>query len=75
MEDIFIFGKLHVILQTEDITMYDNGITIHVKGDVIFHQNPNDVIILEGGDQIIEDIFDKYKICNLIAFSNKFGTK
>ena len=75
MKDIYVFGTLHIITRHRQAELHNSGITIHVKNDVIFHFNPNDVIILEGGDQIMEEPFEKDKIHNVIAYSNKFGKK
>ena len=75
MKDIYVFGKLHVITDTLRFELHNEGIEIHVKEDVIFHTNPNDVIILQGGDQIMEDLFNKQKVRNIIAYSNKFTKK
>ena len=76
MKDIYVFGKLHIVTTNRHAwVMTGDGIDIHVKDDVIIHRNPNDVIILEGGDQIMENPFDKQKINDIIAFSDKFTKK
>ena len=73
MKDLFIKGNLHLpndknefLFLADQLT--DSGITIHVKGDVYFH-NMDDDFIFSKDDRCIENIFTKYKIKDIIAYS------
>jgi len=70
MEDLLITGNLHIY----DILLTDfnpKGIEVHVEGDVFLHQKEDDFTYPES-DRFIENIFDKYDVKDIIAYSPKF---
>ena len=69
MEDMFVHGNLHLVGRDVPFTeLHDDGIMIHVKGDVFFHTIDDDFIFSKE-DVCIENVFDKYKIRDIIAYS------
>ena len=69
-KEILVNGNLHIY----DVLLNQfkpEGTTIHVEGDVFIHQKEDD-FIYPSSDKFIENIFDKYDIKNIIAYSTKF---
>ena len=70
MEDILINGNLHIY----DVLLNQfkpEGTTIHVEGDVFIHQKEDDFIYPKT-DTFIENLFEKYDVMDIIAYSAKF---
>jgi len=69
MKDLFIKGNLHIPAgNLWHSPLYDDGITIYVKGDVFFHTIDDDFIFSKD-DMCIENAFEKYHIKDIIAYS------
>ena len=69
-ENILVKGNLHIY----DVLLNQfkpEGTTIHVEGDVFIHRKEDD-FIYPSSDKFIENIFDKYDIKDIIAYSAKF---
>jgi len=70
MKELLIKGNLHIY----DVLLEQfkpDGIEVHVEGDVFFHQKEDD-FIYPSSDKFIDNIFDKYNIKDIIAYSAKF---
>ena len=68
-KEIFIKGNLHIY----DALWNDfksEGVIIHVEKDVFIHKKEDDFIYPQS-DTFIEDIFNKYDVKDIIAFSIK----
>lgn len=70
MEDIFVYGDLHLAggCDIPLSELHKDGITIYVKGDVYFH-SIDDEFIYKKEDMCIENAFEKYPIRDIIAYS------
>ena len=71
-ENIFIKGNLHVTSEKypSEPELKPTGVVFHVKEDVFFHHKDDDFIYPQS-DTFIEDIFNKYDVKDIIAFSIK----
>ena len=69
--NILIKGNLYLNDDYVPSKLSENGITIHVKEDVYFFINIKE-IELKDDDVFIEEIFDKLKIKDIIAYSAIF---
>ena len=70
MEEILINGNLHIY----DVLLEQfkpEGVIIHVEGDVFIHQKEDD-FIYPATDTFIENVFKKYDVKDIIAYSTKF---
>jgi len=69
-KEILIDGNLH-IYDALWSQFKPEGTTIHVEEDVFIHRNEDD-FIYPATDTFIEDVFEKYDVKDIIAYSAKF---
>lgn len=70
MEDLLIKGNLHIYDALWN-SFKPDGILIHVEKDVFIHRKEADFIYPQT-DMFIEDVFEKYNVRDIIAYSKKF---
>ena len=67
---IFIRGNLYITDDLYTSELHENGIAIHVRKDVIFKCNYEDIKSkMDDDDVFIEGLFDKFRIRDVIAYS------
>jgi len=72
-KEILVKGNLHIYDALWN-QFKPEGTTIHVEGDVFIHQKEDD-FIYPATDTFIEDVFEKYDVKDIIAYSAKFNEK
>jgi len=73
---MFIKGNLHLTGRDVPFTeLHEDGITVYVKEDVFIHPEDDDNFMYSQKDVCIENIFDKYKIRDIIAYSTHENLK
>jgi len=68
--EILITGNLH-IYDVPWSVFKSQGIIVHVEGDVIIHRKEDDFVYPKT-DTFIDNLFDKYDVKDIIAYSQKF---
>lgn len=69
--NVYIKGNLHLDCYANIIELKKDGLIFHAGKDVFFHDKKDINNIIFGEDDVlIEDIFEKFDVKDIIAFSD-----
>lgn len=69
--NVYIKGNLHLDCYANIIQLKEEGIVFHAGKDVFFHDKYDINNIVCGEDDVlIEDIFEKFDVKDIVAFSD-----
>lgn len=68
-KNVYIKGNLHLNAEMTTKHLKKDGLVFHVSEDVIFHEKDDD-FTCGPDDTFIENIFEKFNVKDIIAFSD-----